>query len=221
VFNVSYLVTGGDHSLLAAPPRRHRLASEPWRLMFVGRMDRLKGGATLIDALPRTQAQIGHALHLTFAGDGPLRRAWTERAANVMRSSGQITIEFTGWLRPEILTGQFDSTDVVVVPSLWPEPFGLVGPEANRRGVPVVAFATGGIPEWLHEGINGCLAPADPPTADGLSDALLRCLRSLDASDAMRLGAIREVGSRPDAGHLQALLDVLGRAASNAYPIGA
>ena len=100
------------------------------------------------------------------------------------------------------------------MPSLWPEPFGLVGPEANRHGVPVVAFATGGIPEWLHDGVNGCLAPGDPPTAaGGLADALIRCIRSLESSDALTRGALAAARSRRDDQHLDALLEILGGAA--------
>ena len=38
------------------------------------------------------------------------------------------------------------------------------------------AFAVGGIPDWLHEGENGALAPGDPPTSAGLADAVARCL---------------------------------------------
>jgi glycosyltransferase involved in cell wall biosynthesis len=105
------------------------------------------------------------------------------------------------------------ATDVVVMPSLWPEPFGLVGLEANRRGVPVVAFATGGIPEWLQDGVNGCLAPGDPPTAEGLADALIRCIRSLESSDALTRGALAAARSKREDAHLDALVDILGQAA--------
>ncbi len=188
--------------------------SGPWRLMFVGRMDRLKGGGTFIDALPRVAAATDRAVHVTFAGDGPARRRWERQARRAMQKSRRLAIEFPGWVQQEALAERLDSTDVVVVPSLWPEPFGLVGPEANRRGVPVVAFATGGIPEWLSEGINGCLAPADPPTAAGLAEALIRCLRSLESTDQLRRGALRMGEARLDDLHLDALVAVLREAAT-------
>ena len=59
-------------------------------------------------------------------------------------------------------------SDLLVLPSLWPEPFALVGLEAARHRLPVAAYAVGGIPDWLTSGENGYLAPGDPPTVDGL-----------------------------------------------------
>jgi glycosyltransferase involved in cell wall biosynthesis len=49
------------------------------------------------------------------------------------------------------------SIDVLVVPSLWHEPFGLVLCEAIGAGVPVVASAVGGIPEVIQHGQCGLL----------------------------------------------------------------
>ncbi|MGH7968376.1 MAG: glycosyltransferase, partial [Limisphaerales bacterium] len=48
---------------------------------------------------------------------------------------------------------------VFVMSSLWPEPFGMAGPEAMHYGLPVVAFDAGGISEWLKDGENGFLVP--------------------------------------------------------------
>jgi glycosyltransferase involved in cell wall biosynthesis len=61
---------------------------------------------------------------------------------------------------------------------LWPEPFGLVGIEAGCLGVPAVGYAVGGIPDWLIAGESGELAPGDPPTVDGLAEAMVRALAS-------------------------------------------
>ena len=49
----------------------------------------------------------------------------------------------------------FRTSDIVVVPSRWGEPFGLVNIEAGAAGVPVVAMRDGGIPEVIRDGENG------------------------------------------------------------------
>ena len=74
------------------------------------------------------------------------------------------------------LSAQMRESRLLVVPSVWPEPFGSVGMAAARYGVPAAAFAVGGIPQWLHDGVNGHLASATPPTSASLADAVIRCL---------------------------------------------
>jgi glycosyltransferase involved in cell wall biosynthesis len=64
-------------------------------------------------------------------------------------------VTFLGALPPDATTAVIDRARVVVVPSRWPEPFGMVGVESMLRGRPVVAARHGGIPEWLHEGEAG------------------------------------------------------------------
>src|SRR5262249_4255263 len=44
-----------------------------FRLLFLGRMDRLKGGHVLLEAIPEAARRLGKPLHLTMAGDGPMR----------------------------------------------------------------------------------------------------------------------------------------------------
>jgi glycosyltransferase involved in cell wall biosynthesis len=150
-----------------------------------------------------------------------VRKSWERHARLLSSRVAGVSIEFAGWLQKDALTARLASTDVVVMPSVWPEPFGLVGPEANCHGVPVVAFATGGIPEWLHDGVNGCLAPGDPPTADGLAAALIRSIRSLESSDALNRGALAAARARRDDQHLDALLEILGTAARRADRVSA
>jgi glycosyltransferase involved in cell wall biosynthesis len=191
------------------------------RLMLIGRLDRLKGGRALLDALPRVRTIVGRPLRLTFAGVGPAGAAWEHHARSIARAHADLSIEFAGWLQPDALTARLAATDVVVMPSLWPEPFGLAGLEANRLGVPVVAYATGGIPEWLRDGVNGCLAPGNPPTVRGLADALVRCVRSLESGDDLTRGAIAAARAHDDRRHVDALLDILERAAAGANRLSA
>jgi glycosyltransferase involved in cell wall biosynthesis len=64
-------------------------------------------------------------------------------------------VTFAGWLNGPALDAAFTDASVVVVPSRWPEPFGIVGIEAMAHRRPVVAFRVGGIPEWLSDGTAG------------------------------------------------------------------
>jgi len=55
--------------------------------------------------------------------------------------------------------------EVAVVPSRWPEPYGMVAAEAMAAGCAVVASDTGGLGELVDDGIDGLLVtPGDPVT---------------------------------------------------------
>lgn len=164
------------HALPPYRPAAHPLdpmAPAITTLLFLGRVERLKGCRVLIDALPRVQARLGRALRLVIAGDGPDRQHCEHLAAQTRSSA--IGIEFPGWVDHAGRSRLLAEASVVVMPSVWPEPYGLSGLEAVAAGVPVAAFRTGAIPEWLHDGV-GRLAPADPPTVNGLVEAIVGCL---------------------------------------------
>jgi glycosyltransferase involved in cell wall biosynthesis len=97
---------------------------------------------------------------------------------------------------------------VLALPSTWPEPFGLVGLEATAQGIPVVAFDVGGIQEWLVPGVNGEIASADPPTAEGLASALER---ALDAAHwtSLTAGAFATAARFAPSAHLEAIEEML------------
>ena len=146
------------------------------RLFYLGRLERLKGVALLLEALPIVAGVLNRPLSLVVAGDGAERQALEKQAAGIARRDPRIEIRFAGWQGDEGRARLLAEADALVVPSIWPEPFGLVGLEAAAAGVPAVAFANGGIPEWLHDGENGCLAPARGARADLLAAAIVRCI---------------------------------------------
>ncbi len=194
--------------------------ASPLRLLFAGRMERLKGGMILLDALPLASAALSRSLVLAFAGDGRARTEWTRRAKAITSSYPALRVEFTGWIDSTGLTTLFDSSDLLVVPSQWPEPFGLVGPEAGMRGLPAAAFATGGIPEWLTEGVNGALAHGELPTPTELADAIARCLRDPAQYALLRRGAVEIAQRFSPERHLKALLNVIDRTLSQSSAAG-
>ncbi|HEU4557630.1 MAG TPA: glycosyltransferase family 4 protein [Longimicrobium sp.] len=175
-----------------------------FRILFLGRMTRLKGGDVLIRAVARAQRRIGRSLALTLSGDGPQRAEWQALA----RELG-VEADFPGWVDADERLRLIRSASVLAVPSVWPEPFGLVGLEAASQGVPAVAFDVGGIGEWLKDGDNGRLVPGDPPRAEALAEALAWAAQHPHELVAMRpraLAAARRMSLDAHVGRLEGVL---------------
>jgi glycosyltransferase involved in cell wall biosynthesis len=96
----------------------------------------------------------------------------------------------------------------LAVPSVWPEPFGLVGLEAAARGVPAVAFDTGGIRQWLRHDISGLLvSPSGGFRAMG--SALATVLTDRALRDRLSRGALAAARSMSLDAHADALERVI------------
>jgi glycosyltransferase involved in cell wall biosynthesis len=81
-------------------------------------------------------------------------------------------VRFYGWVERERLSELFARSSVLVLPSTWNEPFGLVGLEAMAHARPVIAFDVGGIQDWLLDGYTGLLVKDIGPGP--LASAILR-----------------------------------------------
>lgn len=112
-------------------------------LVFVGRLVSDKGVDLLISALDLL-ARRGRHVRLTVVGDGPEREALHRQAR---ASNLADRIEFVGHRTGSDLAATLNAHRVLVVPSVWEEPFGVVVLEALACGcVPLVAHS-GGLPE--------------------------------------------------------------------------
>lgn len=120
-------------------------------VLFVGRIEIHKGLDYLIKAL----ALIKNIdFKLLVVGDG----GYLNDILSLAKESNlESNIKFCGWAGLEEISRYYKMADLVIVPSLWPEPFGLVGLEAMSFKKPVVAFEVGAIREWLSDGLNGFL----------------------------------------------------------------
>jgi glycosyltransferase involved in cell wall biosynthesis len=126
--------------------------SEPGTILFAGRLTPEKGLKHLIQALATADA----SWHLLVAGEGP-----ELDACHILAKQLNIAdkIEFLGWIDSIEMKTLYQRCAFVAVPSLWPEPFGRIGPEAFMYSRPVVAYSTGGIPDWLDDNETGFLVP--------------------------------------------------------------
>lgn len=178
-------------------------------VLFAGRLTREKGLRELARAVERAASELGRRLVLRVAGAGP-EEGWLRARP----ATGPSRIDCLGWLPQDVLKAEMQAADVLAMPSVWPEPFGLSGIEAGGVGLPAVAYPVGGIPEWLEPGVGGELAEGPPASVRGLTAALVRAVKDPDRWQALRHGAWRSAHRFSAAAHLDALEPVLLAAAA-------
>lgn len=148
-------------------------STSPPTVLFAGRMVPQKGLLSLVRALARIAPQRRPALRAY--GDGPERVLAVREAA--VRG---VALEAPGAATAARVREGIDRTALLAFPSLWAEPFGLMGIEAFARGRPVVAYDGGGVPAWLVHNANGLAVPT------GDEAALAQALEMLAGDDALR-----------------------------------
>jgi len=178
---IYYGVSGAFARLadVARPARR----DGPPRLLFVGRLWEAKGVHTLVEAF----AQLGGEPAATLTVAGPEEdRPYTERLRKRAADLGVADrIVWRGPVPRDVLPEAYGSHDIVVFPSTYDEPFGIVQLEAMAAGCAVVGTGTGGSAEILEPDTNALLFAAGD--AASLA-AQLRRLRD-DPALGARLGA--------------------------------
>jgi len=142
------------------------------RLGYIGQLTPVKGVSLLLEAV---RGLPPGGWELRVAGKGA-----PEYEAE-LRALAPPGVEFLGFTTPADF---FRHVDVLVVPSLWHEPFGMVIVEAFARGIPVLASRRGGIPEIVEDGRTGWLFDPDEPGS--LRERLEALLRDPAAARARR-----------------------------------
>lgn len=139
----------------AAEMRPAHPPGNPVELLFVGRMDEpRKGFAVMIEALKRLQAEQPGKYRLTAVGPGA--NHWQSKVETLpVRLGGELTDQELG--------KAYAGADLLCLPSIGGESFGLVAVEALAHGLPVIASKIRGYEEWLKDTGTGALAePGDP-----------------------------------------------------------
>lgn len=129
------------------------IPDKPLRLFYAGRLEIEKGIPYLLRAFTRLATPC--TLHI--AGDGTLRATYEQMAQELGIAS---RVKFLGWLNDEELDKEYQAARAIIMPSIFPEPFGQVGVQAMLRERPVIAFDVGGISDWLKDGEHGFLVPS-------------------------------------------------------------
>jgi glycosyltransferase involved in cell wall biosynthesis len=151
--------------------------SQSPNVLFVGQVIRGKG----VDLMLKALADLKGEWQATIVGEGSFLESCKQLAVKLGIAD---RVTFPGWVPHAELDSYYQSASMLVVPSRWPEPFGMVGIEAMARGRPVVAFANGGIPDWLDHGTTGLLVP--PADITAMTTAIQKLLD--DTSLAAQMG---------------------------------
>lgn len=138
-------------------------------VLFVGRLDAVKGATLLLRAFATLRARHPEA-RLTMVGDGAIRGALEAEALAL--GIGAATT-FTGYLSQGAVAAQLAEADMLALPS-FAEGLPVVLMEALASGIPVVASQIAGIPELVRNGETGFVVPAgDVETLTARLDQLM------------------------------------------------
>lgn len=130
-------------------------------MLYAGRLSKEKGVETTIQALERLVNNGVHDIKLSIVGSG------TEEYENFLRflvSKFRLEhyVSFLGRVAFREMPSLLQKFDLLVLPSVWPEPFARVVLEGMSSGLVVVATSTGGTVEIVQDGVNGVLfSPGD------------------------------------------------------------
>ena len=160
-------------------PRQNEDGKTPRvELTFVGRLCVEKGVLVILKALDiLINQQLHRQLHLNIFGDGDdgymkeLRQYIAEKQLAAF-------VTFHGKVPQDVLIAQYDRSDIMLIPSLWKEPFGLVVAEAMARGLPIITSNIGGPAEIITHEVDGLLL--EPGDDRLLAEAITRLMQHPD-----------------------------------------
>ena len=199
---ISVVPAGVDLNLFHPVPRaeaKTRIGISPdcGMILFVGRIQPLKGIDTLMRAMKRVINQypdFRENLCVSIIGGDPqpdseLERMEFERLNRLQAELGiGDLVTFLGAKDQDTLVYYYSAAEMVVMPSHY-ESFGMVALEAMACGTPVIGSDVGGLSFSIEDGFNGYLVPGKDP--DALADKIALLLRHPSLRDHLGEQAIR------------------------------
>jgi len=145
------------------------LHPEDRMILFVGRIEPLKGVDTLLEAMACVQLdEVNHPVHLAIIGGDPSASPedMTAEMARLQRLCDDLGLDksvvFLGKREQDKLPYYYSAAEVLVMPSHY-ESFGMVALEAMACGTPVIASEVGGLAYLVRDGETGFTIPAEEP----------------------------------------------------------
>jgi len=136
-------------------------------ILYASGSSPVKGPHLALEAL-RILVEEGYKVRMIMTG---CKGSWVEAYAKRVGVSEYV--EFVGRIQPEQFYRLMSRARAVVMPSIWPEPFGRVPVEANRLGTPAVVTNRGGLPETIVDEKTGFVVKPSPELlAGGLAELL-------------------------------------------------
>lgn len=136
------------------------------KLLYVGRLIKVKGVHILLDAVKKLTDREEN-VELEILGDGSMRMEY-ERMAEELGIMDKV--HFRGYVLDK--QKYYENADIFVCPSIWQEAFGISIIEALAQGLICVASNVGGIPEIIEDGKDGFLVQSGNDSE--LAEALLK-----------------------------------------------
>ena len=158
-----------------------------WAVGFLGRLVSDKGADLLLEALALLPPELADG-RVAIIGGGPEQPALEARAADLGLAG---RVDFLGAHRDAALGDLLNQVEILVVPSRWAEPFGIVALEGLACGCALVVSRLGGLPEAA----GPAQAVFENDDVAGLRDRLAELL-----ADPARRAAAAEAGLRHVAG---------------------
>lgn len=147
-------------------------------------MKKEKGPIVLLEALCNLK-KVGVDVPCRFVGTGPELDKYREYAL----ANNLSNVEFLG--QRDDVNIILEETLITIVPSLWPEAFGLSAAESLASGVPVIASDIAGLPEVVDHNVNGLLIPPGDPLA--LEHSIMRLYKKPELIKSMSEQARKKV----------------------------
>jgi glycosyltransferase involved in cell wall biosynthesis len=179
-----------DRDRLRAPVRQHlQIRDSDVAVLFSGKLSGRKGPDLLVSAMKSIEKTVRERLVLLFVGDGELRNA----LAVAVGQTPAVRSHFFGFQNQTQLSRCYHAADLLALPSVSSETWGLVVNEALHHGVPcVVSDAVGCAPDLVTENETG--AVCETASQASLAAALERALKLVHRPE-VRAACRRRVAS--------------------------